>query len=368
MKASRRSRFSVGAGLLVAMAGAVTATAGGALLIGWLMAPGIFHDHLHQAGINQDSPEAMHVEWAFADTVRWSWGLAAAVAAVLTLAVSWYLARRVQRAVSAVVDSTEDIADGRYGSRVDGGGIGREFDQLAVAVNRLAAKLGDTEATRRRMLSDLAHEMRTPLATIDSYLEAIEDGVRRPDADTMAILHEGADRLRRLAEDVSAVSRAQEGVMSVVPEATTDQALIATAVDGVAEAYATKQVDLRVDAATPIPLIVDPARIGQVLGNLLTNALRHTPAGGTVRVGARTDAGDVLITVADDGDGIAAEHLPHVFDRFYRADTARDRDHGGSGIGLTIARALTEAHGGDLTAASDGAGRGSIFTVRLPRG
>nr|WP_226995626.1 HAMP domain-containing sensor histidine kinase [Gordonia phthalatica] len=367
MRDSRRSRFSVGAGLVAAMAAVFIATAGGALLIGWFIAPGIFHDHLHQAGISEDSMEAMHVEWAFADTVRWSWGVAAGVAALLTLALGWYLARRVQRTMSAVVQSTERIADGRYDSRVDGGGIGREFDQLAVAVNRLAETLGDTEATRRRMLSDLAHEMRTPLATIDSYLEAIEDGVRQPDADTMAILHDGADRLRRLAEDVSAVSRAQEGAMSVVPESITDRALIDAAVDAVAEAYAAKGVNLRVDVASPTPLTVDPARIGQVLGNLLTNALRHTPAGGTVRVDARSDGESLLITVADDGDGIAPEHLAHVFDRFYRADTARDRDHGGSGIGLTIARALAQAHGGDLTAASDGAGTGSAFAVRLPR-
>ena len=362
-----RSRFPVGAGLMVAMAGVVIATAGGALLIGWLIAPGIFHDHLHQAGISQDSTEAMHVEWAFADTVRWSWGVAAGIAAIATLAVSWYLARRVQRTMSAVVASTELIADGRYDSRVQGGGIGREFDQLAVAVNRLAETLGDTEATRRRMLSDLAHEMRTPLATIDSYLEAVEDGVRQLDAETLAVLHDGTDRLRRLAEDVTAVSRAQEGAMSVVLEPTTDRALIDAAADAVAEAYAAKGVDLRIDAGPPTALTVDPARIGQVLGNLLTNALRHTPAGGSVRIGARADVSDTVIVVADDGDGIAAEHLAHVFDRFYRADTARDRDHGGSGIGLTIARALAQAHGGDLTVASDGPGTGAVFTVRLPR-
>lgn len=359
--------FAVGTGLMVGMATVVIATAAGALLVAWLVAPGIFHDHLMQAGIDENSSEAMHVEQAFSDAVRWSWGLAAVLAAVLALGFSWYLARRVQRTVAAVAESTALIADGRYDTRVDGGGIGREFNDLAVAVNRLAAQLKDTEATRRRLLADLAHEMRTPLATIDSHLEAIDDGVRQPDAATMAILHDGTDRLRRLAEDVSAVSHAQEGATSIVPEPTTDRALIAAAVDAIAEAYAAKGVELTVEPTPELALTVDPARMGQVLGNLLTNALRHTPADGTVQVSARASGTAAVIEVLDTGDGIAAEHLLHVFDRFYRADTARDRDHGGSGIGLSIARALVEAHGGTLTAASDGPGLGAVFTVKLPR-
>nr|WP_050792724.1 HAMP domain-containing sensor histidine kinase [Gordonia neofelifaecis] len=358
--------MTVGTGLMLAMAVVVVATAACALLIAWLMAPGIFHDHLHQAGIDQNSSEAMHVERAFADAVGLSWGLAAVVSAMLALALSWYLARRVQRTVTAVAGSAAQIADGHYDARVHGGGMGREFDDLADAVNRLAAQLDATESTRRRMLSDLAHEMRTPLATIDSYLEAIEDGVRRPDAETMAILHTGTERLRRLAEDVAAVSQAQEHMLSVVPVWTTDAELVRAAVAEVAGPYASKGVAIGVDEAPPTSLRVDPARMGQVLGNLLTNALRHTLPGGSVTVSTRSVDQDLLIAVTDTGDGIEADHLPHVFDRFYRADTARDRDRGGSGIGLTIARALVEEHGGTLSARSDGPGRGAVFTVRLP--
>ncbi|MGB3696242.1 MAG: ATP-binding protein [Gordonia sp. (in: high G+C Gram-positive bacteria)] len=351
---------------MLAMSLVVIGAAASALLIAWVTAPGIFHDHLHQAGIDQDSSEAMHVERAFADAVGLSWGLAAAVSAVLALGVSWYLARRVQQTVSEVVASTTQIADGHYDARVHGGAMGREFDDLADAVNRLARQLAATEATRRRMLSDLAHEMRTPLATIDSYLEAVDDGVRSLDESTMVILRGATDRLRRMAEDVSAVSQAQERAMSVMPVPTTDRELIDAAVGAAAESYAAKQVALRVRPGPAIALIVDPARIGQVLGNLLTNALRHTPTGGTVTVAAAREGRDVLITVSDTGEGIETAHLAHVFDRFYRADTARDRDHGGSGIGLTIARALVEAHDGRLSAASAGPGRGAVFTVRLP--
>ncbi|MGB3604015.1 MAG: HAMP domain-containing sensor histidine kinase [Gordonia sp. (in: high G+C Gram-positive bacteria)] len=377
----RAWRFAVGTGLMLAMTVVVLATAGSALLVAWLMAPNIFHDHLHQAGIDQNSNQAMHVERAFTDAVGLSWGLAAVVSAILALALSWYLARRVQRTVTAVAASTAQIADGRYDTRVADGGLGREFDDLADAVNRLAQQLEASEATRRRMLSDLAHEMRTPLATIDSYLEAIDDGVRQPDGDTMAILHAGTDRLRRLAEDVSSVSRAQERALSVIPVRTTDRALQETAIAAAAQKYAAKGVALRLDDAPAVTIEVDPARMGQVLGNLLNNALRHTPTGGLVRVSSKQEpshvkpwkagsnssgSGHVLISVSDTGEGIAPEHLAHVFDRFYRADTARDRDHGGSGIGLTIARALVEEHGGTLWAASDGPGAGAVFTMRLP--
>ncbi|WFN91735.1 sensor histidine kinase [Gordonia sihwensis] len=363
----RPSRFAVGTGLMLVMAAVVVATTACALMIAWLVAPGIFHEHLRQAGIDRDSSEAMHVERAFAAAVGVSWGLAAVIATVSALAVSWYLAGRAQRTVTAVAASTARIADGGYDVRVHGGGMGREFDALAAAVNRLAARLAETEATRRRTLSDLAHEMRTPLATIDSYLEAVEDGVRRPDADTMDILHAATGRLRRLAEDVTAVSQAQEGALSVMPVRTTDRELAESAAAAAGEAYAAKGVTLRVEAHAATAVRADPARIGQVLGNLLANALRHTPDGGAVTLRTRCADPDAVIEVADTGDGIASDHLSHVFDRFYRADTARDRDHGGSGIGLTIARALVEQHGGSLSAASDGPGRGATFTVRLPR-
>jgi signal transduction histidine kinase len=145
--------------------------------------------------------------------------------------------------------------------------------------------------------------------------------------------------------------------------------VISAALDLVTEAYGTKGVRLVTDVASGLPeLPVDPERMGQVLANLLDNALRHTPAGGTVTISATRGAGGVAISVADTGEGIPAEHLAHIFERFYRVDAARDRAHGGSGIGLAIARALVEAHGGQLTATSPGPGQGSTFRVLLPRG
>jgi signal transduction histidine kinase len=217
------------------------------------------------------------------------------------------------------------------------------------------------------MLSDLAHEMRTPLATIDAHLEAVEDGVRDLDGSTLEVIGTSTARLRRLAEDIGAVSRAEEGGLTVdrvvVPAAEVARAVAAAAADR----YDAQGVALVVDVAGEPPVVrIDPDRIGQVLGNLLDNALRHTPAGGTVTLTCRAHDGGVEYAVSDTGSGIAAEHLDHLFDRFYRADTARDRLHGGSGIGLSIAKALVDAHGGSIGAESAGPGHGSTFRVLIP--
>ncbi len=269
--------------------------------------------------------------------------------------------------MTAVTTSTARIAGGRYDTRVSSPGLGREFDDLALTVNELARRLEATEATRRRMLADLGHEMRTPIATLDSYLEALDDGVRTLDDDTRQILRAATHRLGRLAQDITAVSRAEEHLTRIRPVPTTTGALVTAAVDAVRERYESKGVALHSRITDSMVVSVDPDRLGQVLGNLLDNALRHTACGGTVTVTSRRANRDrVEITVADTGEGIAPEHLDHLFDRFYRADTARDRRHGGSGIGLTITRALVEAHHGRIRAHSDGPGRGARFTIELP--
>ena len=364
----RPGRRSVGFGsrLLAAQAIVVVGGAISAWLVAAAVAPGLFHNHLEQAGIEHVSTEAAHVEEAFTSAMIISLAIALVVSALMALAVSWYFTRRVQRSVTGVAASATEIAGGHYGVRLPGPGLGHEFDQLAETFNQLADRLDSVETTRRRMLSDLAHEMRTPLATLDAHLEALEDGIRVPDAETLAVLRSSTARLGRLAEDMGAVSRAEEGRLSVTPVPTDTRTLVDAAVRVAADRYAAKGVALVEDVEQPAAVTVDPDRIGQVLGNLLDNALRHTPAGGTVTVATTAVDGEAGITVTDTGVGIAAEHLSHLFDRFYRADPARRRQEGGSGIGLTIARALVEAHGGTLTASSGGAGTGARFTVHLP--
>ncbi|WP_341267198.1 HAMP domain-containing sensor histidine kinase [Gordonia malaquae] len=360
------NRAGFGTRLFLASSLVVIGCVVSAAVVSVLIAPGLFHEHLRQAGIEEDSGLAAHIEMAFRGTLVPAWGIAALVAVLIALAVSWWLARRVDRSVGALAESAGDIARGRYDTRVDDAGLGREFADLADAVNELARRLGETESTRRRMLADLGHEMRTPIATIDSHIEALEDGVRTADADTIRVLRAGSQRLARLAEDINAVSRVQEGLDPIRPERTTTGALVTAALTAASAAYRDAGLDLQVDTDPDIVLTVDPARIGQVLGNLLDNARRHTPRGGSVTLRTGLAGDSVVVTVADSGEGIDPEHLPHVFDRFYRTDSARSSRDGGSGIGLTIVFALVQAHGGTVSAASDGPGTGAAFTVTLP--
>jgi signal transduction histidine kinase len=365
--AGRRGHAGLATRLLVAQSLVLVAGALTTWLVATTVGPGIFHEHLQQAGVAHTPTESAHVEEAFTSALLIALGVALAASVVMALAVTAYFTTRVQRSTTAVAHSASRIAHGNYESRVPNPGLGSEFDQLADTINELAQRLGDVEVTRRRLLADLAHEMRTPLASIEAHLEAVEDGVRRLDAETLAVLHTGTQRLHRLADDINAVSRAEEGQLEIRPAATSSTALLTKAEAAARQAYRDKAVRLVVHAETTPDLWADPDRLGQVLGNLLDNALRHTPVGGTVTVTARMpEAGWVDLTVADTGTGIAPEVLPHIFERFYRADPARASTEGGSGIGLTISRALVEAQGGSLTAMSDGPGQGSTFTVRLP--
>lgn len=200
-------------------------------------------------------------------------------------------------------------------------------------------------------------------------MEAIEDGVKPLDPETISLLRDQTRRLVRFSEDFAALAQAEEGHTAITPQWVAPDSLIATTLAAAADRYTAKDVALTSHVAAGLPRVwADPQRLAQVLSNLLDNALRHTPPRGRVDVAATADDDDdeLTITVADTGDGISAEHLPHVFERFYRVDTARDRDHGGAGIGLAIAKALTGAHDGHITAASQGAGTGTAFTVTLP--
>lgn len=359
-----RSRFA--ARLLIAQALVLIAGALTTWLVASVAGPSIFHDHLSQAGIGHTATEAQHVEEAFASALLVSIALALLTSVLAALAVSWYFSRRVQRSISSVADAASQIAAGRYDSRVPDPGLGGEFSTLAVTYNQLAERLAATEVTRRRMLADLAHEMRTPLATVDAHLEAVEDGVRELDGDTLGVIRASTRRLRRLAEDMTAVSRAEEDNSDVTLRTVDSADVASAAADNARDLFTAKGVHMVTTLDTSDRVRVDPERMGQVLGNLLDNALRHTAPGGTVTLACRRTGRWVEYSVTDTGEGVAAEHLPHLFDRFYRVDSARDRNHGGSGIGLAIAKALVEAHGGGISATSPGPGAGASFLVRLP--
>ena len=242
------------------------------------------------------------------------------------------------------------------------------MQRLSYAFAQMATRLGDIDAARSRLLSDLAHELRTPLATLEAFIDGIEDGVVPDDSASRATMRAQVARLRRLATDVRETAAAQEHALGLVL-APCDAATIAeSAVAAARPRYQAKTVrlELRRPSAT-LPVQADQERLQQVLANLLDNALRHTPRGGRVELAVVGDAHQIRIQVRDDGEGLLPDQLEAVFGRFHRADPARViGDGGGSGLGLTIARAIVADHGGTLTADSDGPGQGVTITVTLP--
>jgi two-component system, OmpR family, sensor histidine kinase BaeS len=361
------TRPGIGVRLLLAQALVLLAGAATVGIVASVVGPPLFREHLHRAGVAEMSSEQMHAEEAYTYATAISIGVALGVSALAALVVTWYFSRRLQRSVTDVSKAAAAVADGHYDSRVSSPNLGDDFDALARAFNQMAGRLESVESTRRRLFGDLAHEIRTPVSVLEAYIEAVEDGVRALDPETVAMLRDQTRRLVRFSDDVAALAQAEESHASITPAAVSGSALVSTAIDAAADRFADKNVQLSSDVSDDLPTMwADPHRLGQVLGNLLDNALRHTPPGGRVDVAANADHEGLTFTVTDTGNGIAAEHLSHVFERFYRGDTARDRDRGGAGIGLAIAKAIVEAHDGHISASSDGPGTGATFTVTFP--
>ncbi|MDP8974537.1 MAG: HAMP domain-containing histidine kinase, partial [Actinomycetota bacterium] len=243
-----------------------------------------------------------------------------------------------------------------------------ELRELAEAFNAMAEAVGRQELLRRRMAADIAHELRTPLAVIQANLEAMLDGIRPLSAEEVADVHRETQLLSRLVTDLRDLSLAETGQLPLRKELKDLTTLVRTSVARFSSWAEEKGVRLAVEIAEDLPQAeVDPDRVAQVLGNLLDNALRHTPPGGEVMVrlqpGAQRD--EVRVTVRDTGPGIPEEHLPNIFERFYRADRARTRTVGESGIGLAVVRQLIEAHGGRVWVESQ-PGKGATFNFVLP--
>ena len=262
-------------------------------------------------------------ECAFRDATAISVGIALGVSALAALALSWYLSCRVHRSATALSEAASAVSKGHYDIRVPPPGLGKEFDAVAEAFNRMARQLGDIDNARRQMLADLAHEIRTPVAVLDAYMEALEDGVQRLDHDTIGTLRDQTRRLARFSVDVNALSAAERRTTSIDARWISPKALISTAVAAFAPRFCAEGVDLTSRIADDLPALWgDPERLGQVLSNLLDNALRHSGRGGSVSVTASVADDELTIAVSDTGTGVAPEHLPRLFDRFYRADAA----------------------------------------------
>ncbi|MDT0308450.1 HAMP domain-containing sensor histidine kinase [Streptomyces sp. DSM 44917] len=301
------------------------------------------------------------------------WRTAATVTAVLmaAAAVTVLAGRRLVRPILALTGAAQRMEAGDHTARVPvpprGGD---EVTRLADAFNAMAAAIESSDLQRKALVSDVAHELRTPLANVRAHLEAAEDGVVPLDAELVRSLQEESALLERLVSDLQDLALADAGMLRVHPEERDAADLAGQAVAAYRARAEAAGVEVRVAVPPePVPVLADPARLRQALGNLVANAVTHTPAGGSVEVAVRH--GDertrnaVVLTVADTGRGIAPEHLPYVFDRFYRADPSRSRSTGGSGLGLAITRHLVEAHHGRVEVHST-PGEGSTFTIRLP--
>ena len=347
---------------------AVVGVAGLALIAtAAIVGPQLFTEHLRHTG--ESSPTVIaHAEEAFAS----SFAIALAVSAVMALITAGLVAllvvRRIAGSVTALADAADTIADGDYAVAVPQGGFGTEMTRLSGAFARMAQRLAATETARTGMLADLSHELRTPLATLEAYIDGMEDHVVPAEPDSYAVMRDQVGRLRRLAIDVREASALEEHALTLHLQTVDPGDQVRTAVQFALPSYQAKGVELTDASDSPVPRIrVDPARIQQVLGNLLTNALRHTPPGGHVAVATAATRSLVEITVTDDGEGIPADQLDDVFTRFHRIDPSRaSHDGSGSGLGLTIARGIIAGHGGTLTTSSDGPGTGATFTIRLP--
>ena len=367
MSALRRLPGGLAGRLFLAQLLVILAGAGTLLVVALAIGPGIFHRHVQEALGLVPPDVSRHLDHAFDQATLVALGVAVAAALATALVVGLLVTRRVVRPVRDLADAADTLAAGNTSARVDESGVD-ELAGVARAFNAMAAELEATEGRRRSLLADIAHELRTPLATVDGYLEGLVDGVVVPDAETWQALRTETGRLNRLVDDLRRVSLAEERQLDLRLEATAPTKLVGAAAAASRIACDTKGIALRTEIAAGLPPVqVDPDRIAEVFSILLENAVRHTPAGGTIAIAAQHAPGGsgVEISVADTGTGIALEHLPRIFERFYRADPARARASGGSGIGLAIAKALVEAHGGTIHAESDGHGCGTRIVLRL---
>ncbi len=294
-------------------------------------------------------------------------GYAALAAVVVALVVSLFFSRGMVASLRAMMTASQHIAEGRYEERVDVRG-GDELAQLAARFNIMAEKLQQAEAMRRQLIGDVSHELRTPLTAIKGSMEGLIDGVLPANEETYTQIHAEADRLNRLVDDLQELSRVEAGAYRLDIRPVDIGTAAHTLVRRLGPQAEARHISLGAELPASLPRVrADEDRLVQVLTNLVGNALQYTSEGGRVRVTAVAKNGEVEISVQDTGVGIPPEHLGHIFDRFYRVDKSRSRQAGGgSGIGLTIARALVEAQGGRIWAESPGAGQGTTFRFTLP--
>ncbi|MCY3710774.1 MAG: ATP-binding protein [Caldilineaceae bacterium] len=288
------------------------------------------------------------------------------IGAILAIVFGVLVSRWLSAPLTHLVDGTQAIARRNLSFRVAEQGSA-EMREVSLSFNRMAAALEDAETLRRSMLNDIAHELRTPLSVLAGNLRAILDDVYPLEKAEIARLYDQTRHLHRLVDDLRLLAQAEARQLPLQRSPSNLAVLLKEAAELFSPLAGEKNVSLNTNLPrSSLLAAVDRMRIAQTLQNLLANALQHTPAGGVITLSLQTEEETAVIAIADNGEGIAAEDIPHVFDRFYRVDKNRTRDTGGVGLGLAIAQALVKAHDGEIEVASAGAGQGSTFTIRLP--
>ena len=356
--------------LLIVLVGVATL-----LVVTFALAPTLFQAQL--VPILQTHPEAMTTTEAiqrilgdFLGTLFIALAVAAIVATVTSLATSLFVARRITVPLRQMTQVSQRISAGNYAERIVIAPVHAtdELGQLASSINTLAVALEQTERRRLEVIGNVAHELRTPIATLEGYLEGLLDGVIEPTPRTWAMLHTEAGRLRRLVDDLQELSRAEARQIPLSLQPVAPQRLVQNALEPLEGQFAEKGLELQIHVPEDLPQVMaDPTRAVQILTNVLVNALRYTPAPGKVAVAVSREEAMVAFRINDTGVGLSPEQIAHIFERFYRVDKSRSRTLGGSGIGLTIAQSLAQAMGGEIRVESAGLGQGSSFTLTLPQ-
>jgi len=291
--------------------------------------------------------------------------IAGLIAAALSLILAFLLAYRLLLPVRELTHAAEGLANGDLSQRVKVQGSD-ELATLGNTFNQMADSLQNAEQSRRAMTADIAHELRNPLAVQRANLEALQDGIYPLTPESLDPILDQNQLLSRLVEDLRTLALADSGQLDLERIPTDYPALVKRVTERFEPQTASKKIRVFFSAGTPCPKVnIDPGRVEQILGNLLSNAIHHTPQGGLIWIEIHCSSNAAILNLRDNGPGIPPEALPYVFDRFYRADKSRSRSEGGTGLGLAIARQLTQAHGGELRAANYPDG-GAIFTLTFP--
>jgi signal transduction histidine kinase len=287
------------------------------------------------------------------------------IGAVIALILGIVLSRTLTRPIRELTTATHAVSEGDLSQQVPVRS-NDELGELARAFNKMSSELSRSVNARKQMTADIAHELRTPLSLILGHAEAVHDGVLQPTRENFEIIRDEAARLEHLINDLRTLSLADAGELSIQLQSVEPQRLVQEVASLYQYQSQRKNIAFSLDTAAHLPNIeVDPGRITQVLTNILDNAIRHTPEGGTIVLSARELDGQVELAVQDTGPGLQAEDLERIFERFYRADPSRQREDGGSGLGLAIARSIVQAHGGQLSAESE-PGKGLKVSILLP--